>query len=246
MKFSVCIDIMWPQEEFLEGMETVRAAGLSAYEFWNWQGKDLDAIFRRQQELGLTPAAFCTKEWNLVDPEQRGTFLEGLKESLAAAGRLGCKTLISQVGSAMPGVSRERQTESIIQGLKAAAEFADIAVVSSANYEAVRQEWELYGLAQHVNVLLAQDAGTKEHCIAELMKHGYRKDHTLMVGDAPGDLDAARGNGVYFYPILVRHEDESWKEFGEKVLRCFFDGAYAAYEAQKLGQFKNNLTQGEA
>ena len=121
MKFSVCIDIMWPQEEFLEGMETVRATGLSAYEFWNWQGKDLDAIFRRQQELGLTPAAFCTKEWNLVDPEQRGTFLEGLKESLAAAGRLGCKTLISQVGSAMPGVSRERQTESIIQGLKAAA-----------------------------------------------------------------------------------------------------------------------------
>ena len=140
----------------------------------------------------------------------------------------------------------KRPFAGVAQGLKAAAEFADIAVVSSANYEAVRQEWELYGLARHVNVLLAQDAGTKEHCIAELMKHGYRKDHTLMVGDAPGDLDAARGNGIYFYPILVRHEDESWKEFGEKGLRCFFDGAYAAYEAQKLGQFKNNLTQGEA
>ena len=31
-----------------------------------------------------------------------------------------------------------------------------------------------------------------------------------MVGDAPGDMDAAESNGVQFYPILVNHEEESW------------------------------------
>lgn len=32
-----------------------------------------------------------------------------------------------------------------------------------------------------------------------------------MVGDAPGDRDAAEKNGVRFYPILVGHEGESWE-----------------------------------
>lgn len=31
-----------------------------------------------------------------------------------------------------------------------------------------------------------------------------------MVGDAPGDMDAAESNGVQFYPILVNREEESW------------------------------------
>ena len=32
-----------------------------------------------------------------------------------------------------------------------------------------------------------------------------------MVGDAPGDRDAAFSNGVWFYPIVVGKEEISWK-----------------------------------
>ena len=74
------------------------------------------------------------------------------------------------------------------EGLAAAANFADVAVVSSANRDAVLEEWGKYGLLDHVDLVLAQDAGSKQHCIAMLLEKGYAPDHVLMVGGAPTSL----------------------------------------------------------
>jgi phosphoglycolate phosphatase-like HAD superfamily hydrolase len=98
------------------------------------------------------------------------------------------------------------------EGLAAAHTFADVAVVSSANRDAVYEEWTKHGLLEHVDILLAQDCGSKAHCIGEMLKFGYEKNHVLMVGDAPGDCDAAEANGVWYFPILVNQETESWSE----------------------------------
>ena len=48
----------------------------------------------------------------------------------------------------------------------------------------------------HVDVMLGQEAGTKAYCIEQMKKFGFDNTHVLMVGDAPGDLDAAEKNGV--------------------------------------------------
>ena len=117
------------------------------------------------------------------------------------------------------------------QGLAAAAEFADVAVVSSDNRDAVLEEWGKYGLLDHVDLVLAQDAGSKQHCIAMLLETGYAPAHVLMVGDAPGDRAAAQTNGVYFYPILVKKEAASWQEFCEKATDHLRSESYAAYGA---------------
>ena len=127
------------------------------------------------------------------------------------------------------------------EGLAAAAKFADVAVVSSANRDAVEEEWEKYGLLAHTNILLAQDCGSKAHCIAEMLKFGYEKDHVLMVGDAPGDCDAAEKNGVLFYPILVNWEEESWTEFKDKALAMFANDEYSTCQAEKKQVFVENL-----
>lgn len=87
----------------------------------------------------------------------------------------------------------------------------DIAVVSSANYAAVEEEWSRCGLLAHVDVLTTQQDGSKSHCIAELLKKGYAPKSAVMCGDAPGDEKAANENGVLFYPILVRSEEASWE-----------------------------------
>ena len=126
-------------------------------------------------------------------------------------------------------------------GLAAAAKVADVAVVSSANRDAVEEEWEKYGLLANTDILLAQDCGSKAHCISEMLKYGYEKDHVLMVGDAPGDCDAAEKNGVWFYPILVNWEEESWTEFVEKTLPTFVNGGYDACQAEKKQVFVENL-----
>ena len=76
--------------------------------------------------------------------------------------------------------------------------------VSSANRDAVLEEWGKYGLLDHVDLALAQDAGSKQHCIAMLLEKGYTPDHVMMVGGAPGDRASAQSNDVSFYPILVK------------------------------------------
>ena len=118
----------------------------------------------------------------------------------------------------------------------------DVAIVSSANLGAVLDEWKLYGLLEHTDIVLAQDAGSKAFCIGELLKKGYAADHVLMCGDAPGDQDAAKKNGVFYYPILVRHEKESWAEFTETALARLVDSTYGGeYQEKKNAAFLNNL-----
>lgn len=127
------------------------------------------------------------------------------------------------------------------EGLAAAAQIADVAIVSSANRGAVMEEWERCALLDHVDIVLAQDVGSKAACIARLLEFGYRPDQVLMVGDAPGDRDAAAKNGVWFYPILVRHEEESWAALPREALPHLRDGSYAPYQQQKLDEFIRNL-----
>ncbi len=127
------------------------------------------------------------------------------------------------------------------EGLAAAHTFADVAMVSSANRDAVEEEWGKFGLLAHTDIVLAQDIGSKAACIAEMMKFGYDPEKVLMVGDAPGDSDAAKKNGVYYYPILVNHEKESWDEAITVAFGKLQSGDYAAYGEEKQRQFLQNL-----
>lgn len=139
--------------------------------------------------------------------------------------------------------SEVKPFEGAKESLAAAHAAADVAVVSSANRGALEEEWTRFGLADHVDILLAQDAGTKTHCIAELLKKGYDPKKVLMVGDAPGDKDAADANGVWYYPILVRHERESWKKFKDETIRHLTDGTYKEFGAACIREFYRNLGQ---
>ena len=125
--------------------------------------------------------------------------------------------------------------------LMAAASFADVVVVSSANRDAVEEEWGKYGLEEHVSLLLSQDCGSESHCISRMLEFGYEKDHVLMVGDAPGDCDAAEKNGVWYYPILVNHEKASWDEAIATAFGKLQAGEYAEYEVLKKKEFLANL-----
>ncbi|MGN1002947.1 MAG: HAD family hydrolase [Oscillospiraceae bacterium] len=119
---------------------------------------------------------------------------------------------------------------------------AEIAIVSSANPQAVREEWTRFGFMDSVDHVMAQDAGTKADCIRARMAAGYDGAHTLMVGDAPGDARAAAENGAFFYPILAGHEEASWRRLREEALPRLFSGGYGeAYQAALLESFYKNL-----
>lgn len=128
------------------------------------------------------------------------------------------------------------------KGLAFLATVADISVVSSANGGALDAEWHRHGLIQYIQLLLGQEAGTKSRCISQLKDKGYQPQNVLMVGDAPGDLEAARANGVKFYPILVGKEGFSWERlYTEAIIRLMAGTFDDAYQEQLIHEFKDIL-----
>jgi len=121
MIYSPSLEIIFPGKElsFGEKMKAAHELGFIAYEFWGWENKDLNEIAELQKTLGMQVASFCAKPIPLVDPSTRGAFLEGLEQSVAEAIKLDCKFLIVLTGDELEGVSRVKQQESIIEGLRA-------------------------------------------------------------------------------------------------------------------------------
>ena len=119
---------------------------------------------------------------------------------------------------------------------------ADLVVVSSANLQAVMDEWEKEGILEYMDLVLTQNDGSKAFCIQELLKKGYALDQAMMVGDAPGDYDAAKKNGVCFFPILVKKEAQSWSQLRQEAADRFLSGSYRGeYEEAQIKSFKDNL-----
>ena len=125
MRYSACIELLFRAETpvFAERILLAKAAGLDAVEFWQWSGKDLDAVRAAIAETGLPLAGIlCEPIANITNPATHGFFLEGVKASLAAAQRLGTRMLIAQGGNVVAGASRERQHGAIVDCLGRAAE----------------------------------------------------------------------------------------------------------------------------
>lgn len=126
------------------------------------------------------------------------------------------------------------------ESLEKLAPQADILVISATPNEALTREWEeneLIHLAAHI---CGQEIGTKKETLTLAAK--YPKGRALMIGDAPGDLAAARANHTLFYPINPGAEDASWERFYGEAIDRFFAGSYAGeYEDRLIEEFDTYL-----
>ncbi|MEG2733319.1 MAG: HAD family hydrolase, partial [Clostridium sp.] len=102
------------------------------------------------------------------------------KDSLILAKALAWSEAVNQCITAIPE-SEKPAFEGVREGLEKAHRMADVAIVSSANLQAVLDEWKLYGLLEHTDIVLAQDAGSKAYCIQKLTEKGYDKAKVLML-----------------------------------------------------------------
>jgi phosphoglycolate phosphatase-like HAD superfamily hydrolase len=134
------------------------------------------------------------------------------------------------VNKSVENLSAEKKLafEGVIECFKDASQYADIAVVSSANARAVEEEWGANHILNYVDVVMTQENGSKADCIKQMLSLGYEKQNVLMIGDAPGDISAAKECGVLYYPILVDKEVYSWKKFKATILESFLLNQYEA------------------
>ncbi len=119
---------------------------------------------------------------------------------------------------------------------------ADLIVVSATPGEALEREWEEHGIARYVSVIAGQEMGSKTDHLRLAAAGKYPPERILMIGDAPGDLAAARANKALFYPVNPGHEEESWDRFVREAGPKFLAGDYTKeYEANLLAEFDKLL-----
>ena len=117
---------------------------------------------------------------------------------------------------------------------------SDIVIVSATQQAALEREWAEHDLLRYIYAVKGQESGSKKEIIASL-KGEYDDGHVLMIGDAPGDRDAAHANGALFYPICPDKEAESWAAFGESM-EAFLEGRYAGeLEDKNIAYFETLL-----
>jgi len=119
---------------------------------------------------------------------------------------------------------------------------ADIVVVSQTPTEALVREWEEHAIAPYALQIAGQELGSKTEHLQMAAVGKYDSEKILMIGDAPGDLKAARGAGALFYPIIPGREEESWRRFHDEAMDRFFALTYkGSYEQDLLAEFEASL-----
>jgi phosphoglycolate phosphatase-like HAD superfamily hydrolase len=120
------------------------------------------------------------------------------------------------------------------EALEKIVETADVIVVSGTPAEALQREWVEHDIAKYVRIIAGQELGKKKEHLILAAGGKYQTDKMLMIGDAPGDMNAAKAAGALFYPVNPGGEEESWDRLRGEALDRFFAGEYA-------GDYENNL-----
>ena len=116
---------------------------------------------------------------------------------------------------------------------------SDAICVSQTPTEALVREWEEHHITKYVSVIAGQELGTKTEHIAMASKGKYPPDKILMMGDAPGDRKAAKGNNALFFPINPGREEVSWERFYKEGYDKFLAGTFAGrYEEKLIAEFE--------
>ena len=91
---SACIEPMYSELPFLDRFAAARRDGFDFVEFWGWTDKDLDGVKAAAEAAGIGISGFNgDAELSLIDPAQKDAYLDFLRRSLAAAKRVGARSL---------------------------------------------------------------------------------------------------------------------------------------------------------
>ncbi len=240
------------------GLQAVSRYAREAWEFVNLYSRTrgtnrFKALVRAMELLEARPEVRARKV-ALLDPSR-------LRDWIARETRLGDPALAVEVGH-HPNRDMERILEwsrevnhtiarmvhdippfpLVRESLERLGGRADLMVVSQTPTEALEREWHEHDLDGLVRCIAGQELGTKSEHLAFATGKRYAPGKMLMIGDAPGDLAAARDNGALFYPIVPGAEDGSWQRFHQEALERFLAQRYAGdYENALIEEFDRHL-----
>ena len=142
MKYSLVADIMfvapgehgpvWPDETGLcKAMDLAKTNGLNAIEIFDFEGRDLELLAAEAKKRDMEIISFCQKNgkfWG--DPNRLDEFVQGLRDSLDAAKKLGAPNVIVSDDLYPTDLPREEVHAAMVEGLKRLAPIAEEAGVT--------------------------------------------------------------------------------------------------------------------
>ena len=100
MKLSFCLEMLYPELSFIDRLNEAKKDGITYFEFWDWRDKDLSALKQRMDQLGMKVCNFSgNRNYGMIDPTERDSFLAEVRETGAVAKQLGCPALMLLVQS---------------------------------------------------------------------------------------------------------------------------------------------------
>ncbi|HMG87878.1 MAG TPA: TIM barrel protein [Terracidiphilus sp.] len=126
---SIMLWTVWNDLPFEQRLANVAKAGYTNVELVGEYAKWTDADFTRanaaRKHLGIHFDATAGLHNGIANPAVRDAFLAELKQAFTPMQKLDCPAMIVLSGNLVPGLSREQQHESCIEGLKRAAELIE-------------------------------------------------------------------------------------------------------------------------
>ncbi|MBE0490545.1 MAG: sugar phosphate isomerase/epimerase, partial [Halomonas sp.] len=126
VRLSVCIEMFWRDLPYEERIARVAGLGFQAFEFWGWKGKDVAKIKSAAAMHNLAVAALCLEPgFSLLRRSYEAELVQGMKETAAVAGELGCRTIIATTGNSYDDESYEITRRRVVRQTAAVAEVAE-------------------------------------------------------------------------------------------------------------------------
>lgn len=234
-------------------LQPVSKYAREVWEFVNLYSKDrganrFPALVKAVKLLGQRPQV---KARGVHMPE-----IAALEEWIKRETKLGNATLNAEVARGNAGLQQvktwsdavNKAVEDIVHGvppfplvresLVKLTEKADAMCISQTPADALKREWAEHKIDSFVKIIAGQEMGTKTEHLKFAAAPKYAPTKILMIGDAPGDFKAAKGNQALFFPINPGKEEASWDRLFNEALDRFFKGTYAGdYEAQLVKEF---------
>lgn len=129
LKYSLCIEPIFPQLDFYDRISLAAELGFSAIEFWNPAGRDVQKISRLAAKNDLRIAACGMNDsWQVRLNAPKNLVLESIRHSILIAKELGNPCLIGMAGDM--DASGVNQVNVLIENLKYASDLLSQAGVT--------------------------------------------------------------------------------------------------------------------
>jgi len=128
MKFSLCIDSIYPEDGLKEKLERIKQAGFKFIEFWDWRDKDFELII----DSGLKVSNFSGNRVSSLTLDSKEKVIQEVNASIDVAKRLKCDRIMllsdileSNGNVKVDSISSEKKLLRLYDNLKALAKIAE-------------------------------------------------------------------------------------------------------------------------